>query len=810
MKKIKFTEQVLPHLLAVVVFLLVTLILFGPVVFENKTLRQHDITQFLGSSKVLRDYREATGQEGLWAPNMFSGMPAYLVNVQWSDGPVVMLKKVMTLFLPHPVNNIFLAFASYYILLLVFRVRPYLAIAGALAFGLSSYMIIGLAAGHNARIGAIALMPLVVAGIHLAFIGKRWLGAAITAAGLALHLRENHLQITYYLMLIVAGYGLLQLVIAFRQKQLGDFAKTLGFLAPAAVLAACTFFGQFWAIAEYSQFSIRGASELSKPGQKAESGLTREYAFDHSNGIAEPLTLVIPNVYGGASGDFLVNDQNSATYRALASSGNNELANQLANYTSAYWGPQSLTAPYYAGAAIVLCFLLGLAFADRSYAAWLGGLALLGVVLSWGSHFSSFNYFLFDFLPGYNKFRSVTFALVITLFSLPLLGLLGVEKILSTDLAPGVQKKLWYVLGGALAIVFLLALTGGWGSYLRSEEYELPDWFRRALAADREALFTSDAWRSFWLMLIPAGLLALAVKKIVKPVYFGVALVVMTAGDHLSLDNRYFTKQNFQPKREARFSLTAADQIILQDKGYYRVYNLNGTMAEANTSYYHNSIGGYHGAKMKRYQDIYDSAVVAETQRMIRDLQSGDPRFDRYGVINMLNVKYITFGTEAGNVIPNSAANGAAWFVRELVPVNSANEELSETGRIDTRVQAVVDQSRFTTSLKGTADSLATVQLVDHRPNYMKYESEATTAGVVVFSEVYYPRGWAAFIDGKTVPVLRANYVLRALEVPAGKHVIEFRFEPKAYVIGNRITQASSWVLVLVLAAVLGVSSRRE
>jgi hypothetical protein len=810
MKKIKFTEQVLPHLLAVVVFLLVTLVLFGPVVFENKTLRQHDITQFLGSSKVLRDYREATGQEGLWAPNMFSGMPAYLVNVQWSDGPVVMLKKVMTLFLPHPVNNIFLAFASYYILLLVFRVRPYLAIAGALAFGLSSYMIIGLAAGHNARIGAIALMPLVVAGIHLAFIGKRWLGAAITAAGLALHLRENHLQITYYLMLIVAGYGLLQLVIAFRQKQLGDFAKTLGFLAPAAVLAACTFFGQFWAIAEYSQFSIRGASELSKPGQKAESGLTREYAFDHSNGIAEPLTLVIPNVYGGASGDFLVNDQNSATYRALASSGNNELANQLANYTSAYWGPQSLTAPYYAGAAIVLCFLLGLAFADRSYAAWLGGLALLGVVLSWGSHFSSFNYFLFDYLPGYNKFRSVTFALVITLFSLPLLGLLGVEKILSTDLAPGVQKKLWYVLGGALAIVFVLALTGGWGSYLRSEEYELPDWFLRALAADREALFTSDAWRSFWLMLIPAGLLALAVKKIVKPVYFGVALVVITAGDHLSLDNRYFTKQNFQPKREARFSLTAADQIILQDKGYYRVYNLNGTMAEANTSYYHNSIGGYHGAKMKRYQDLYDSAVVAETQRMIRDLQSGDPRFDRYGVINMLNVKYITFGTEAGNVIPNSAANGAAWFVRELVPVNSANEELRETCRIDTRVQAVVDQSRFTTSLKGTADSLATVQLVDHRPNYMKYESEATTAGVVVFSEVYYPRGWAAFIDGKTVPVLRANYVLRALEVPAGKHVIEFRFEPKAYVIGNRITQASSWVLVLVLAAVLGVSSRRE
>lgn len=810
MKKIKFTEHVLPHLLAVVIFLLVTLIIFGPVVFENTVLRQNDITQFLGSSKVLRDYRDATGQEGLWAPNTFSGMPAYLVNVQWSDGPVVLLKKVMTLFLPHPINNIFLAFVSYYILMLTFRVRPHLAIAGAVAFGLSSYMIIGLAAGHNARIGAIALMPLVVAGIHLAFNGRRLLGAAITAAGLALHLRENHLQITYYLLLIVAGYGLMQLVMAWRQKQLTDFGKTLGVLVPAAVLAACTFFGQFWAIAEYSRYSIRGASELSKPGEKAGSGLSKEYAFDHSNGIAEPITLVIPNVFGGASGDFLVNDQKSETYRALVSSGNNELANQLASYTSAYWGPQSLTAPYYAGAAIVLCFLIGLAFADRPYVAWLGGLALLGIMLSWGSHFSSFNYFLFDYLPGYNKFRSVTFALVITLFCLPLLGALGIEKILGTALTPVQQRKLWYVLGGSLGVVFILAITGGWGSFLRSEEYQLPDWFRRALAADREALFTADAWRSFWLMGIPAGLLALAVKNVLKPVYFFVALVVITIGDHLSLDSRYFSKQNFQPKREAKFTLTAADQAILQDKGYYRVYNLNGTMAEANTSYYHNSIGGYHGAKMKRYQDLYDSAIVADTQEMVNDLQQGDPHFDRYGVINMLNVKYITFGAEAGNVIPNPGANGPAWFVSQVVPVSSANDELAETGRINTRTQAVIDQTCFKVSLTGTADSMAAVSLLEQRPNYLKYETQASTGGVVVFSEIYYPEGWVATIYGEPAAILRANYVLRALEVPAGKHTIEFRFEPRAYTIGNRVTQASSWVLVLLLAAVLGVSSRRE
>ncbi|HAC23919.1 MAG TPA: hypothetical protein DCE81_03285, partial [Cytophagales bacterium] len=247
-----------------------------------------------------------------------------------------------------------------------------------------------------------------------------------------------------------------------------------------------------------------------------------------------------------------------------------------------------------------------------------------------------------------------------------------------------------------------------------------------------------------------------------------------------------------------------------QDKGYYRVYNLNGTMAEANTSYYHNSIGGYHGAKMKRYQDLYDSAIMADTQEMVNDLQQGDPHFDRYGVINMLNVKYITFGAEAGNVIPNPAANGPAWFVSQVVPVSSVNDELAETGRINTRTQAVIDQTRFKVSLTGTADSMATVSLLEQRPNYLKYETQAATGGVVVFSEIYYPEGWVATINGEPATIIRANYVLRALEVPAGKQSIEFRFEPRAYTIGNRVTQASSWLLVLLLAAVLGVSSRRE
>jgi hypothetical protein len=300
MKKITFGD-IAPHLVALGIFLVVTLVFFSPIFFENKSLDQQDISQHISSAKALRDYRNATGQEGLWAPSMFSGMPAYLVNLEWSDGVVVTLKKVLTLFLPHPVCNIFAAFICYYILLLSFRVRPYLAIAGALAFGLSSYMIIGLSAGHNARIGAIAFMPLVMAGIHLAFTGKRMLGMGVTALGLSLQLRENHLQITYYLMMIVGVYGLVQLILALREKQLKEFFATLGMLIPAAVIASATFFGQFWAITEYTHYSIRGPSELVAAGVKAPDGLTKSHAFAYNYGIWEPLTLLIPQAYGGTS-----------------------------------------------------------------------------------------------------------------------------------------------------------------------------------------------------------------------------------------------------------------------------------------------------------------------------------------------------------------------------------------------------------------------------------------------------------------------------------------------------------------------------
>ncbi|MBI1769165.1 MAG: YfhO family protein [Bacteroidetes bacterium] len=807
MKKIDFRKDIAPHLLAVVVFLIITIIFFNPIFFDNKTLDQHDIQQFKGSSKSIADYREATGEEALWAPSMFSGMPAYLVSVRWSDGPVVWVKGMMSVFLPHPINNIFLAFLCYYILLLTFRVRPYLAIAGAIAFGLSSYMIIGLGAGHNARIGAIAFMPLVMAGIHLAFSGKRLLGFATTALALALHLRENHLQITYYLVLIVVGYGLVQLVWAYREKQIRVFFTNVVILIPAVILAAGTFFGQFWAITEYTKYSIRGPSELSKPGSPAGTdGLSKSRAFEYNDQISEPMTLLIPDFYGGSTSRFFVEDQNSESYKALVNSGDNQLANQLANYTSSYWGESG--APYYAGAIIVFLFVIGILMVDKKWLWWVLPLSVLSIMLSWGASFSSFNYFMFDYFPVYNKFRSVTFTLIIILFLMPLLGMIGLEKLLNNGLTKETRKQLLIAFGVTGGLCLLILLFAGMGSFARDGEQQLPVWFAKALQADRRGLMRADAFRSLGFIIPIFIILYFDLRKKISEIGFYVLLIFLVAMDLSFVDKRSFTKEKFQRKHaNTFFSETGADAAILTDKSYYRVYNLESPWNEARTSYYHHSLGGYHGAKLRRYQDLYDSCLIRETKRMVNNLQKGNTGFENYGVLNMLNAKYILYGPDAANVITNPLANGNAWFVNEVLKVSSANEELKKTGEVNTKNVAVVDDSKFQIP-HSKFDSTAQIKIAEFTPKYLKYESQSSADGLAVFSEIYYPKGWHAFIDGKEVKIMRADYVLRALSIPAGKHVVEFKFEPKPYVIGNKVTLASNWAVLLIVLGCFGWSLR--
>lgn len=814
MKQIRFSDHVLPHLTAVIIFLVVTILFFNPVFFDNKSISQGDIQQWSGSSKALRDYRDATGEEGLWAGAMFSGMPAYLVNLQWSDGVVLGFKKTLSLFLPHPVNVIFLAFLCYYILLLSFRVRPWFAIAGALAFGLSSYMIIGLGAGHNARIGAIAFMPLVIAGIHLTFSGKKIIGFGLTALGLALHLRENHLQITYYTFLIVLAYGLVQLIYAIRAKQILDFFKTVGLLVPAVLIAVGTFFGQFWAISEYSTYTIRGPSELTEQNvSKDNNGLTKEYAFAYKYGVLESMALFIPNFYGGTSTNYFVQDPESESYKALMKSGDNETANQLAGSTSAYWGPQGFTGgSYYAGAIVCFLFVLGIVFGEKKYVWWLVPLSALSLMLSWGDSFSSFNYFMFDYFPGYNKFRSFNFALMIILFSMPLLGLLGLENLLKEGWNKSTQKKMIWPFAITIGVCLLLIMVGGMGSYLKPEDAQLPAWLKIALKKDRVALLRSDAWRAIWLILIFSAALFALMKNFLSKSILYPAMALLVVVDLGFVDSRYFTKEKYVRKRDnTTFAPTAADVEILQDKSYYRVYNLQDPFNDARTSYFHNSLGGYHGAKLRRYQQLYDSAISKNTQALYSDFQKSSPHFSQYGVLNMLNAKYMVYGPDKENVIANPHAHGPAWFVKQLNLVSSATEELQKTSEINTREVAVIDNSKFKIAQEQlTADSVAQINIVEIKPAYMKYESVSSSNGVAVFSEIFYPKGWHAFIDGKEATILRANFVLRALEVPEGKHTIEFKFEPKPYTVGNNITMASGWVLLLVALGSLGVVMKKE
>jgi len=809
MKKINFAKHILPHAIAVGVFLIVTFFFFNPVFFENKALNQGDIQQWEGSSKSMRDFRDQTGEEPLWTESMFSGMPGYLVNVEWGNVVVGYLKSVLAFKLPHPICNIYLSFLSYYILLLAFGVRPYLAIGGALAFGLSNYMIVGLSVGHSGRIGAIAFMPLIMAGIHLAFTSRRVLGFGVTAAGLSLHFRENHLQMTYYLMIIVGIYGLVQLTLFIKEKKLADFLKSLTVLIPAVVIAVGTFFGPMWAIKEYREYS-RGKSELISPGAKEVStGLDKSYAFQYNYDIPEPITLLIPNFYGGSGSNYLVQDPESNVYKALARSGNEQTANQLAYYSSAYWGPQT-PLPYYAGAIIVFLFAVGIGFGEKKYVWWLLPVCILAVMMSWGSNFSAFNYFIFDYLPGYNQFRSVTFTVVMIIFSMPLLGLLGLEKIMGEGLNKSGKKKLLIALGstGGLCLIFLL--FPGMLSFMKEGEAQLPPWFISALTDDRKSLLRSDAFRSLSFILGAFIVVYLELWKKVPAIAFYFFLILMITLDIAVVDRRYLTEDNYKRKRDnAAFVATEADLEILKDKSYYRVYNLQNAFLEARTSYFHHSAGGYHGVKLRRYQDLYDSCLFKETNELIQNIQAGKMGFNDYGIINMLNIKYMVFGPQRENIIPNSSANGNAWFVREVLSADSPSEELKRVCDLNTRQSAVVNQSEFKVG-SFTFDSTATISLVEHNPNYLKYESSSRSDGFIVFSEIYYPEGWYASIDGTDVSLLRANYVLRALNVPAGTHTIEFRFQPKAYTVGNKITTASSWLMLLLLLGSIAWTIKQE
>lgn len=813
MRKFDFKKDILPHLVAVAIFMALTVFFFQPVFFEGKTLSQSDILQWEGSAKELIDYRAETGEEGLWTNSIFGGMPAYLVDVKWGNQLIKGLHAVITFGLPHPVRIIFLCMLSFYIMLLCFKVRPYLAIMGAIAFAFSSYQIIGLDAGHNARISAISFMPMVLGAIHLCFTGNRWLGASLTTLALAMHMRVNHLQITYYLAFIVAIYGLVQLIYAYKDGTLKDFAQRLGLLVAAAMLAVGTFFGQFYTTYEFGKYSNRGQSELSQQDDEElnKDGLGKTYAFQYSNGLWDPMSLFIPNILGGnASFDI---DSNIADELTKAGATQAQVLQRLPGLSGlSYWGQETATT-YYAGAIMVFLFVVGILFVERKHVIWIIAVIVLGILLSYGRNLSSFNYLLFDYFPGYNKFRSVTFTIVLPVFGIGLLGMLGLEKLLQTKLGKAERKKLLIALGSTAGLALLLVVFAGiFGFKGRAFDPNWPDWLKNGIIADRKAFLRADAFRAFLFIALFAVVYYFhSIGKLSKTIAYTLFILLVTI-DVVGVAQRFMDDRRFQraPAKQY-FAEYPGDQYIKQNKLLGdRVIDLTTSIFyDARASYHHSSVNGYNGARIRRFQELLDQYLMMEYGLMKQTAQSGSNAFGNIPLMNMLNAKFaIANPTDPRGILTNNQANGAAWFVENVSQVNSPDEEFEQIANINTKTTALVDVSQNTlTSSESGGNGVIT--LSDYHPGYWRYESSNSENGLAVFSEIYYPKGFKVTIDGEPADMLRANYILRALEVPAGQHTIEFTFAPTIFKTGTVIMQVCSILSLLLFIFTIYLSVRK-
>jgi len=809
MKKFDF-KSLLPYIGAIFIFLIITLIYFSPLL-EGKRIDQSDIKQFKGMSKEIADFREQTGEEALWTNSMFSGMPAYQISVLYKGNILGYLDKILTLGLPHPASTVFLYFIGFFILLLVLKVDPWLSIAGAIAFAFSSYFFVILDVGHNSKAHAIAYMAPVIAGIILTLRRKYLWGGILTAIFLSLEIKANHPQITYYLVIIVLLLGLFELIAAIREKRFTPFAGAVGILIIAASFAVLTNIATLWATMEYGKHTIRGKSELTHDQENKTSGLDKDYATAWSYGVGETMTLVIPNFYGGPSAAII--SDNSAIVKALKE--NNIPQNQITQFTKyplpfLYWGDQpSVAGPVYVGAIVFFLFILGLIIVRGPLKWWLLTVTILSILLSWGHNFMAFTDFFMDYIPGYNKFRAVSMTLVIAEFAMPLLALLALKELFDQHQD---QKKLFKSLqiatgiAGGLTLLFVimpgffLSFSGPTDATIQ-QQFQFPDWMMQAIRDERARLVRLDSLRSFaFILLTAATLWALLFSKLKKS-YVYIILGALILLDMFTISKRYLNNDSFTEKTKVEnpFTPTAADMKILQDKDpNYRVFNLSvNTFNDASTSWFHKSIGGYHGAKLRRYQELIENHISKRNM----------------DVLNMLNTKYVIIATEDRTPVAqeNYDALGNAWFVEGIELVDNADQEMEAINHFNPADTAIVDK-RFENELSTYSpgrDSLAFINLTSYAPNALPYEYETGKEGLAVFSEIYYPKGWSAYVDGELTPYFRANYVLRAMILPAGIHKLEFKFEPKAYVVGEKISLISS-IILLTLIILIGLLKVRR
>ena len=781
-----------PHLVAVVTFVLLVMVYFAPQVFENKQLPQGDMISARGMGHDAREYHEQTGEWSHWSNSMFGGMPYNVTSGVDSKSifrPISTLMKVS--FHGETTAVLWLLLIGFYIFMLAVGSGPWLGIVGAIAFAFGSYNLIIIGAGHVTKGWVLATVPAVIGGCMLCYQKKYIVGFIVTLLATGLNVYWNHQQISYYTLLMLIPLAITYLVYAIREKKQKQFWTASAALVVAAIMAIAPAMDKLLPTWDYSKETMRGGAVLkgTEDSEAGKSGLNREYAFQWSYGKAETMTLLIPNFYGGSSNYALGED--SETYKTVKKYAGSSQAKQIAKSLPTYWGDQPFTSgPVYAGAIICFLFVLGLLAVRGPERWWLLAAVIIGILLSWGRNLPSLNNWLFDHLPLYNKFRTPSMSLVMTTTAMAMLGMLALRALLKKE----VELKHIYIATGitgglCLLITLFPGLAGGFTSKM---DAQLPEWLSECLIEDRRAMLTSDAWRSLcFILFAAAGAFAyLKIEKMRSGIVIALMGVLILA-DLWTVDKRFLNDDHFVPKKRNLVTMTEADKQILADKDpNYRVLNLTtSTFNDAQTSYFHKSVGGYSPAKLRRYQDIIDHYFVGRLNM---------------NVLNMLNTRYVI--TQQG-VQYNPEAFGNAWFVQNIDWVNNPNEEIAAIGNIDLLQKAVIDTCWRTKVSEGLAMTQpASIRLTNYaNPGNLFYESESTEDGLAVFSEVYY-KTWKAFIDGKEVPVVRANYILRAIEVPAGKHIIEFRCEDDLLLDTQIVSTIMSIFIVLTIIGLIILS----
>lgn len=803
------------HLLILLGFIVISLIYFSPVL-KGKKIIQSDIVHYTGMAKQQNDFRKQNNKETYWTNSAFGGMPTYQLGAKYPHNYIKKLDLALR-FLPRPADYLFLYFLGFYILMLSLKIDFKLAALGALAFGFSTYLVIIIGVGHNSKAHAIAYMPLVLSGILLTFQRKYIFGFLITAIAMGLELVANHYQMTYYLMLLVIVLGIVYLVDAYKNKMLPHYFKSVGLLLVAVIIAIGLNATGILATQEYVKESTRGKSELTinadgSPKEQS-TGLSKEYITDYSYGIVETFNLFIPRFFGGGNSEELGKDSNIyKAYRKLGAPPSQ--AAEQAKQAPMYWGDQpGVEAPAYVGAVVLFLFVFALFLVKGKLKWWLVTGVIVSLLLSYGKNLGFLTNFFIDYFPMYNKFRAVSSIQVILELCIPILAIFGLSRLFNTiEKKEDKLKALKYtsiITGGIAVLLLLLGLTESFSFIgIRDAQYRQAYGldFVDAIRADRKAIFTTDTLRTILLVVFSAGVIYLFLKKKLNEIKLIIAFAVLIVFDLVQVDRRYVNTDNFVSAAQVAkpFSLNKADKQILKDKSHFRV--LDVTNGAARSSYFHNSLNGYHAAKLKRFDEVFDFYIAR----------------NNINVLSMLNTKYI-IAEDKGKIFPftNKEANGNAWFIEQLQKEDSANEEIKALDSLDTKKIAVISslQRKLTKgTLKGhknlktnySIDSIAKIKVLEYKPNYIKYESNNTHNGFAVFSEIFYGEGWNAYLDNEYVPHYRVNYLLRGLETPKGNHTITFKFEPKVVETGSKIALASSVLLGILLITGLFFEFRKK